>query len=261
MVSAGGQKTKPTQIVLKKRKNNFMSEFSFPKCWRIETKPHKYCPGCGHPITLKTLGWAIDELGIQEKTIIGLDIGCSLLAWDFFEVDAFQTHHGRTVPTMVGYKMADPERICIAYVGDGGAYAIGAQHLVNSAMRNDNITVIVVNNTNYAMTGGQEAPTTLPGEITETTPYGADGNFIKGPESIACGIAKKGAYIARSSIDNPIQLKLFIKKAIENQIANRGFSLVESLSVCPLNWGTDAKQTFEKLNKNKKVYSVGEFYK
>lgn len=238
-----------------------MPELAFPKCWKISSKPHKFCPGCGHPITLKALGWAIDELGIQDITVIGFDIGCSLLAWDFFDVDSFQTHHGRTVPVMVGYKMTDPERICIAYVGDGGAYAIGAQHLVNAALRHDKITMIVVNNTNYAMTGGQRAPTTLPGEITKTTPGGADDNFMKGPEMVACSLAKKGDYIARGSIDNPIQLKNMIKKAIENQMANKGFSFVESLSVCPLNWRTDAKETFAKLNNNKTYFPIKEFYK
>jgi len=238
-----------------------MPELSFPRSWKISSKPHKFCPGCGHPVTLKALGWALDELGIQDITVIGFDIGCSLLAWDFFDVDSFQTHHGRTVPVMTGYKTVDPERICIAYVGDGGAYAIGAQHLVNAALRHDNITLIVVNNTNYGMTGGQKAPTTLPGEITETSPLGSDADFMKGPEMIAGSLAKKGDYIARGSIDNPLQLKVFIKKAIENQIANKGFSFVESLSVCPLNWGTDAKQTLAKLNKHKNYFPIKEFYK
>ncbi|MFA5070229.1 MAG: thiamine pyrophosphate-dependent enzyme [Patescibacteria group bacterium] len=237
-----------------------MTDLSFPKCWKIKTKPHKFCPGCGHPITLKALGWAIDELGLQDTAVIGFDIGCSLLAWDFFDVDSFQTHHGRTLPVMTGFKMADPSKICIAYVGDGGAYAIGAQHLVNTALRHDNITVIVVNNTNYGMTGGQEAPTTLPGEITTTTPTGADDNFIRGPEMVAAALAKEGDYIARGSVDNPLQLKKFFINALKTQIANKGFSMVESLSVCPNNWRTDAKETFDKLNKNKLCYPIKEFY-
>ena len=238
-----------------------MTELPFPKCWKIKTKPHKFCPGCGHPITLKALGWALDELGIQGTTVVGFDIGCSLLAWDFFDVDSFQTHHGRTVPVMIGYKTVSPERICIAYVGDGGAYAIGAQHLVNSALRHDNITVIVVNNTNYAMTGGQKAPTTLPGEVTKTTLEGAGEFHMQGPEMVANSLTQKGDYVARGSIDNPVQLKQFIKRAIENQIANKGFSFVEALSVCPLNWGTDAKETLAKLEKHKKYYPIKEFYK
>ncbi|MDD2433050.1 MAG: thiamine pyrophosphate-dependent enzyme, partial [Clostridia bacterium] len=143
-----------------------------PKSWRVETKPHKFCPGCGHGLVLKALGEAIDELDIQDRVVFGCDIGCSLLAWDFFNVDIVQTHHGRTTPVMVGVKRARPDRICIAYMGDGGGYAIGAQHLVNAATRNEKITAILVNNCNYGMTGGQMAPTTLPEMKTETTPYG-----------------------------------------------------------------------------------------
>lgn len=234
-------------------------ELAFPKCWKIDSKPHKFCPGCGHPITLKALSWAIDELGIQDKTALGLDIGCALLAWDFLEVDSFQTHHGRTIPVMIGFKMAAPERISIAYLGDGGAYAIGAQHLVNARMRGDNITVIVVNNTTYAMTGGQEAPTSLPNQITTTTPYGADSHFLKGPEAMAC-MVETPAYIARGSVDNPLQLKLFLQRALEYQLGGKGFSFVEVLSFCPLNWRTNAKETLAFLNKMKKFFPCGEFY-
>lgn len=232
---------------------------SFPKAWRQETKPHKFCPGCGHPLVLKALGWVIDELGLQDKMILGLDIGCSLLAWDFMEVDTMQTHHGRTIPVMVGYKLARPDRVALAYLGDGGAYAIGAQHLVNAAMRNDKVTVIVVNNTLYGMTGGQEAPTTLPGEITTTTPQGADNFYINGPEAIASGIAKPGAYIARAAVDNPLQLKVILKKAVVNQLEGKGFSFVEVLSMCPLNWRTDAKETLAFLQKMKQTFPLGEF--
>ena len=143
---------------------------AMPKCWNPETKPHKFCPGCGHGLALKMLGEAIDELDIQDRVIFGCDIGCSLLSWDFFNVDSVQTHHGRTTPVITGIKRARPELIGIAYMGDGGGYAIGAQHLVNSATRNEKVTAILINNTNYGMTGGQMAPTTLPGQKTETTP-------------------------------------------------------------------------------------------
>jgi 2-oxoglutarate ferredoxin oxidoreductase subunit beta len=126
-----------------------------PKSWNLETKPHKFCPGCGHGLILKALGQVIDELGIQDRVVFGCDIGCSLLSWDFFNVDSVQTHHGRTTPVMVGIKRANPELIVVAYMGDGGGYAIVSQHLVNAATRDDKITVLLVNNTNYAMTGGQ----------------------------------------------------------------------------------------------------------
>ncbi|MHB1419705.1 MAG: thiamine pyrophosphate-dependent enzyme [Bacillota bacterium] len=234
-----------------------------PKAWRMETKPHKFCPGCGHGLVLKALGEAIDELGIQGTAVFGCDIGCSLLAWDFFNVDTVQTHHGRTMPVMTGIKRANPEAICIAYMGDGGGYAIGSQHLVNTAMRNEKITAILVNNTVYAMTGGQMAPTTLPGEKTETTPYGRNveetGYPTKGPEMVAT-IAPEGAYVARGTIANIRQLKKFIKKALENQIAGNGFSFVEALSSCPTNWRTNAEETWRYVEEDmSKYFEVGEF--
>lgn len=241
---------------MKKVKQN-NKQLPWPKCWKKSSKPHKFCPGCGHPIILKMLGEIIDELKIQNNTLFGVDIGCALLAWDFFNIDTIQTHHGRTVPVIVGAKRAKPDAICIAYVGDGGAYAIGAQHLVNSRMRNENITTIVVNNANYAMTGGQEAPTTIPKQITSTTVSGADKHYLQGPEMVF-KMSNTPAYIARASVDNPIQLKMFLKKAIEWQMQGKGFSFIEILSFCPTNWKTDAKSTLAFLNKLKTIYPVGE---
>ena len=234
-----------------------------PKSWNAETKPHKFCPGCGHGLALKMLGEAIDELGIQDRVIFGCDIGCSLLSWDFFNVDSVQTHHGRTTPVITGIKRARPELIGIAYMGDGGGYAIGAQHLVNSATRNEKVTAILINNTNYGMTGGQMAPTTLPGQKTETTPYGRDpeesGYPTLGPEMVAA-IAREGAYVARGTIANLRQLKRFLKKAIQNQIEGNGFSFIEVVSSCPTNWRTNAEATLSFVEKDMAEYfPVGEF--
>ena len=106
-----------------------------PRSWYLPTKPHKFCPGCGHGIVLKALGETIDELGIQDQAIFGCDIGCSLLSWDFFNVDSVQTHHGRTTPVITGIKRARPELIGIAYMGDGGGYAIGAFNINNIIVR------------------------------------------------------------------------------------------------------------------------------
>lgn len=236
---------------------------NMPKCWNAETKPHKFCPGCGHGLALKMLGEAIDELGIQDKVVFGCDIGCSLLSWDFFNLDSVQTHHGRTTPVITGIKRARPEIIGIAYMGDGGGYAIGAQHLVNSATRNEKVTAILINNTNYGMTGGQMAPTTLPGQKTETTPYGRDpeetGYPTLGPEMVAA-IAREGAYVARGSIANLRQLKKFLKKAIQNQIDGNGFSFVEVMSSCPTNWRTNAEDTWNFVEKDMAEYfHTGEF--
>ena len=228
-----------------------------PKSWRRETKAHKFCPGCGHGLILKAIGEAIDELGIQDRVVFVCDIGCCLLAWDFFNVDGVQTHHGRATPVASGFKRANPDSICIAYMGDGGGYAIGAQHLVNATARNERITVILANNTNYAMTGGQMAPTTLIGQKTETCPYGRDmqtqGEPTKGPEMVAA-IAGTGSYVARGTVNNMKQLKQYIKSALETQVRGTGFSFVEALATCPTNWKTNAKETWNFLNNQMATY-------
>ena len=234
---------------------------SFPICYKEKSWPSKFCPGCGHPIVLKSLGWAIDELKIAPKSLLALDIGCSLLAWNLFDVDTIQTHHGRTVPLASGFKFAKPNGIVIAYVGDGGAYAIGLQSLITAAHRNDKITVIVVNNTLYAMTGGQAAPTTLCDEISTTTPKGKDcktaGIPLPGPETLS-QVTDNSAYLARGSVLNPILLKEYLKKALLHQIANKGFSFVEILSFCPLNWKTNAPESIKFLTKMENYYKIGE---
>lgn len=231
----------------------------FPECYKPESKPHKFCPGCGHPIVLKMLGQVIDELGIAEKVIFLVDIGCSLLAWDFFNLPTTQTHHGRTVPVAVGFKMANPKKVVIAYVGDGGGYAIGLQHTITACLRNDPITTIVVNNTLYAMTGGQMAPTTVSGEKTTTTPIGKrdeDFRTLHGPEMLG-KIAPSKAYLARGSTNKPLALKQYLKKALTAQ-KDGHYSLVEALSACPLNWRTDAKATIKQMETLEKAFPLGE---
>lgn len=232
----------------------------FPKCYKAETKPHKFCPGCGHPIVLKMLGQVIDEMKIGDKVIFLVDIGCALLAWDFFDLPSSQTHHGRTLPVATGFKMADKDKIVIAYVGDGGGYAIGLQHTITSCLRNDPITTILVNNTLYAMTGGQMAPTTVEGEITTTTPVGKKskkiGKTLFGPELLSW-VASKDAYLARGSTEKPLVLKQYLKKAIETQLSGN-FSFVEALAACPLNWRTDAKETIKRMEELEKIFQLGE---
>lgn len=231
-----------------------------PKCFKIESKPHKFCPGCGHSIALNMLGQVIDEMKIAEKVIFLVDIGCSLLAWDFFDLPTSQTHHGRTIPAGVGFKLANPEKIVIAYVGDGGAYAIGLQHTLSVAMRNNPITTIVINNTLYAMTGGQMAPTTVEGEKTTTTPQGKNsqqvGKTLHGPE-ILSWVVEKEAYLARGSSDKPLILKKYFQKAIETQLKGN-FSLVESISACPTNWRTNAPETIKRMKELENIFKLGE---
>lgn len=222
----------------------------------------KFCPGCGHGIVLKTLALMIDELDIQDKTVFGCDIGCSLLAWNYFNVDSIQTHHGRTTPVIYGVTRANPGTIGIAYMGDGGGLAIGAQHLVNAAVRNEKMLVLLVNNTNYGMTGGQMAPTTMPGQKTETSPYGRDieetGKPTKGAEMVSAIVDTERAYVSRGTVGNIRQLRTMMKKALTNVANGTGFSYLEVLSLCPLNWRTNNVATWDRLKTMEDYFKVGE---
>lgn len=220
-------------------------------------KEAKFCPGCGHPIVLRFLHMVLKEKQLEKQSVLGLDIGCSLLAWDFLPINTFQTHHGRVTATMVGYKRAQPDSLSFAYTGDGGAYAIGMQSLMWAAIRNEPITVIVINNSNYAMTGGQTAPTSYKGQITDTNPSGFQGESVFGPELVR-NVNKK-AYIARTAVNDPKQVKEYLEKAIEAQQAGN-FSMVEFLSYCPTNWKTKGAETNKYLEeKLKVVFNTGEF--
>lgn len=239
-----------------------MSEPVFPKSWKKSSKPHKFCPGCGQSLALKLLGEVIDELNLQEKIVYGCDIGCSLLTWNMFDVETIQTHHGRVIPVMAGFKLANSHAIVIAFMGDGGGYAIGAQHLINSAMRNDKISAILINNANYAMTGGQMAPTTLVGQKTTTSPSGRDfqifGSPVKGPEMLA-SIASSNSYIARTISTNISDCKEKIFKTLKNQIDGRGFSFLEILSMCPVNWHKNAEESMQFCEEEMiKIFPLGE---
>jgi 2-oxoglutarate ferredoxin oxidoreductase subunit beta len=234
-----------------------------PKAQNEEVGASKFCPGCGHGMILKTLAFAIDELGLAERTIFGCDIGCSLLSWNYLDLDTVQTHHGRTTPVIYGVVRARPDTVGIAYMGDGGGLAIGAQHLVNAAVRNEKMLAILVNNTNYGMTGGQMAPTTMPGQITETTPYGRDpeitGKPAKGAEMVTALVDQDKAFVARASVSNLRKLRTTFKKALTNVAEGRGFSFVEVLSLCPLNWRTNNEKTWERLKTMEECFEVKDF--
>lgn len=207
-------------------------------------------------MVLRFLHTILQEKKLEKKTTLGLDIGCSLLAWDMLPINTFQTHHGRVVPTMVGLNRARPDLLAIAMVGDGGAYAIGLQSLLWAAMRNDPILVVVVNNTVYAMTGGQTAPTTMVGQKTDTSPAGSVQPSVLGPELIR-GLSPK-AYLARAAVNDIKQLKEYLSKAIDARQAGN-FALVEVLSFCPTNWRTKGAETNERVEEMKRVFKMGEF--
>lgn len=219
-------------------------------------------PGCGHGMILKSLAFAIDDLNLKEKAVFGCDIGCSLLSWNYMDVDTVQTHHGRTTPVIYGVTRANPEAIGIAYMGDGGGLAIGSQHLVNAAVRGEKMLILLANNTNYGMTGGQMSPTTMPGQRTETTPYGRDcsvtGKPAKGAEMVAAIADPEKSYVARASVSNLRSLRKTLTKALKN-VEMGGFSFVEVLSLCPLNWRTNNVDTWGRLKTMEEFFEVKEF--
>lgn len=222
-----------------------------------------YCPGCTHGIIHKLVAEAIDELGIEGKTIGVASVGCSVFAYNYFECDMQQAAHGRAPAVATGIKRSNPDNIVFTYQGDGDLAAIGTAETVHAATRSENITVIFVNNAIYGMTGGQMAPTSLVGQVTQTTPYGrkveTQGYPIKVCEMLS---ALEGTtYAERVSVDNIKNIKkakAAIKKAFENQINKKGFSIVEILSTCPTNWGLSPVESLEWLRNNMmEVYPLG----
>ncbi|MEG2017252.1 MAG: thiamine pyrophosphate-dependent enzyme [Clostridium sp.] len=214
--------------------------------------PTHYCPGCTHGTIHRLVGEVLEELNIIDKTIGVAPVGCSVLAYDYFACDMFEAAHGRAPAVATGIKRSNPDKMVFTYQGDGDLAAIGTAEIVHAATRGENIVTIFVNNCIYGMTGGQMAPTTLPGQVTETTPYGRDvkanGHPIRVSEMIAT--LDGACYVERVSVDsvpNVIKAKKAIKKAFENAQAGKGFSMVEVLSICPTNWGLSIEESLEWL--------------
>ena len=209
-----------------------------------------YCPGCTHGIIHRLVAEVMDELGITGKTIGVAPVGCSVMAYNYFNCDFVQAAHGRAPAVATGVKRSDPDNIVFTYQGDGDLAAIGTAETVHAAARRENITVIFVNNAIYGMTGGQMAPTTLPGQVTQTSPYGRDVSTVGYPVKV-CEMLQNvdgAVYLERVAVNNVKNVrnaKKAIKKAFQNQIEGKGFSLVEVVSACPTNWGMTPKQALE----------------
>ena len=222
-------------------------------------KPHAlcdvathYCPGCTHGIIHRLVAEVIDELQIEGKTVGVCPVGCSVMAYDYFNCDMIEAPHGRAPAVATGVKRAKPDSVVFTYQGDGDLAAIGTCETVHAAARGENITIIFVNNTIYGMTGGQMAPTTIPGQITQTTPYGRD-PAVQGFPLKVCEMLSEvdGVALAqRVSVDSVPHIrdtKNAIRKAFDNQIHKRGFSIVEVLSTCPTNWGMSPEESMERV--------------
>ena len=217
--------------------------------------PLHYCPGCTHGIIHRLVAEAIDELGIEGETIGVAPVGCAVMAYNYFACDMVEAAHGRAPAVATGIKRADPSKIVFSYQGDGDLASIGTAETVHSATRNENITVIFVNNAIYGMTGGQMAPTTLPGQVTQTSPYGRDVKHCGYPVKISEMLSQLEGpeYIERVAVNNVKNIrnaKKAIKKAFQNQIDGKGFSLIEVISSCPTNWGLSPEKALQWLEEN-----------
>ncbi len=204
--------------------------------------PLHYCPGCTHGIVHRLVAEVIDELGIEGKTVGIAPVGCSVMAYDYWSCDMIEAAHGRAPAVATGVKRAYPENIVFTYQGDGDLASIGTAETVHAAARNENITVIFINNAIYGMTGGQMAPTSLPGQVTQTSPYGRDPKQCGYPVKICEMLSELEGpeYLERVTVNNVKNVKnakKAIKKAFQNQIDGKGFSLIEVVSSCPTNWG------------------------
>jgi len=203
--------------------------------------PFHFCPGCHHGIIHRLVAEAIDKYDVREKTIGVASVGCSVFMYDYFDTDVLEAPHGRAAAVATGVKRARPQNFVFTYQGDGDLAAIGTAEIMHAANRGECITVVFVNNTTYGMTGGQMAPTTLPGQTTTTSPYGRVTKDAGYPIKMSEIMAQLGgvAYAARVSVHDPKHLmkaKKSLNRAFECQLKGEGLGFVEFLSACPTNW-------------------------
>ncbi|MDJ0842113.1 MAG: thiamine pyrophosphate-dependent enzyme [Acidobacteriota bacterium] len=214
-----------------------------------------YCPGCTHGVIHRLTAEVLEELGLLGRTVGIAPVGCSVLAYEYFNFDMIEAAHGRAPAVATGVKRARPESIVFTYQGDGDLASIGAAEILHTANRGEKVTVIFVNNAIYGMTGGQMAPTTMPGQHTTTSPFGRDVSDSGYPMRMAEILAtlETPAFIARGSVHTgkqALKTKKLIKKAFEHQAADRCFSFVEILSTCPTNWGLSPNEATDWLEQN-----------
>jgi len=222
-----------------------------------------YCSGCGHGIIHRLIAEVIDELGIREKTIGIAPVGCAVIAYDYWDFDVCEAAHGRTPAVATGIKRVLPDRVVFTYQGDGDLAAIGTAETIHTANRGENISVVFVNNGVYGMTGGQMAPTTLAGQKTATTAGGRDlkldghplriTELLKGLDGVA--------YLERRAVHSPkevLKSKQALKKAFQNQLEGKGFSMVEIIAMCPTYWDMTPQEAIKRVDEEiVKQYPLG----
>jgi 2-oxoglutarate ferredoxin oxidoreductase subunit beta len=227
--------------------------------------PTSYCPGCTHGIAHRLIAEVIDEMEIRERTIGVAPVGCSVFAYNYFDCDFVEAAHGRAPAMATGIKRVLPDRYVFTYQGDGDLASIGMAEIMHAAARGENITVVFINNAIYGMTGGQMAPTTLPGQKTTSSPYGRDVEQAGFPVRMAEVLAamEGTSFSVRRSLHDPKHIRLAkkaIRTAFEVQKQGLGFALVELLSTCPTNWGLPPLQALRWLEEHMiPVFPLGDF--
>jgi 2-oxoglutarate ferredoxin oxidoreductase subunit beta len=224
-----------------------------------------YCPGCMHGVAHRLIAEVIDELGIRERTVGVAPVGCSVFAYNYFECDFAVAAHGRAPAMATGLKRVMPDKVIFTYQGDGDLASIGTAEIMHAAARGENITVIFINNAVFGMTGGQMAPTTLPGMKTTSSPYGRDvktmGSPIRMSEQIA--LLDGAAFVSRRSLHSPAEIRKAqkaIRRAFETQLNGQGFAMVELLASCPTNWDMKPVEALRWLETHMvPYYPLGDF--
>lgn len=236
--------------------------YSRPEAF-TETSTH-YCPGCTHGVAHRLIAEVLDEMHLAEKTIGVAPVGCSVFAYNYFDIDFVEAAHGRAPAMATGIKRVMPDRVVFTYQGDGDLASIGMAEIMHAAGRGENITVIFLNNAIYGMTGGQMAPTTLPGQKTTSSPLGRDVELQGYPLRMSEMIAKMdgAGYVVRRSLHDPANIrkaKRAIRTAFETQVRGLGFAMVELLSTCPTNWGINPVDSLKWVEEHMiPVYPLGD---
>lgn len=231
----------------------------------LKDVPFRFCSGCGHSLIHRIIAECIDKLDIREKVIGIAPVGCAVFAYDYFNFDVIEVAHGRPPAAATGLKRVMPDRIIFSYQGDGDLAAIGTAEIVHAANRGENLTVFFVNNATYGMTGGQMAPTTLPGQKTTTTPRGREVKTSGYPLHVSelLSTIEGVSFITRVSVDsikNLMATKKAVEKAFRYQIEGKGFSFVEILSPCPTDWGMSPEESINWVRSEMMaVYPLGTF--
>jgi 2-oxoglutarate ferredoxin oxidoreductase subunit beta len=224
-----------------------------------------YCPGCTHGVAHRLIAEVMDEMGIRERTIGVAPVGCSVFAYYYLDCDFVEAAHGRAPAMATGLKRVLPDRFVFTYQGDGDLASIGMAEIMHAAGRGENITVIFINNAIYGMTGGQMAPTTLPGQKTTSSPSGRDVELMGYPLRMAEVLSNMegSGYVVRRSLHNAANIrkaKKAIRMAFEVQKRGLGFAMVELLSTCPTNWGMSPGESLKWVEENMiPVYPLGDY--